>query len=59
MPKLRRLSGPDVVRILERFGFLIVSQRGSHVKLKRITETGEINRLVHQLYGLTRRRYGL
>jgi predicted RNA binding protein YcfA (HicA-like mRNA interferase family) len=41
MPKLRRLSGPDVVRILERFGFIIFSQRGSHVKLKRINETGE------------------
>ncbi len=41
MPKLRRLSGADVIRILERFGFMIFSQRGSHVKLKRATETGE------------------
>ena len=41
MPKLLRLSGPDVVRILERFGFDIFSQRGSHIKLKRITDIGE------------------
>ncbi|HFE63735.1 MAG TPA: type II toxin-antitoxin system HicA family toxin [Caldithrix sp.] len=41
MPKLRRLSGPDVVRILETFGFKIFSQRGSHIKLRRIIETGE------------------
>jgi len=41
MPKLRRLSGPDVVEIMERFGFAVFSQRGSHIKLKRISEIGE------------------
>ena len=41
MPKLRRLSGPGVIRVFERFGFLVFSQKGSHVKLKRITESGE------------------
>lgn len=41
MPKLLRLSGPDVVRILEGFGFKISPQRGSHIKLRRITGTGE------------------
>lgn len=41
MPKLRRLSGPDVVGILEKFGFKIFSQRGSHIKLRRITGGGE------------------
>ena len=30
MPKLRRLSGADVVRILEGFGFVVVRIRGSH-----------------------------
>ena len=35
MPKLRRLSGPEVVQILGRFGFEIHSQRGSHIKLRR------------------------
>jgi predicted RNA binding protein YcfA (HicA-like mRNA interferase family) len=35
MPKLRRLAGRDVLTILHGFGFLQVSQRGSHVKLVR------------------------
>lgn len=35
MPKLRVLSGKDVLRILTQFGFEIHSQRGSHVKLRR------------------------
>lgn len=33
--KLRRLSGHEVVSILSRFGFVEISQRGSHVKLGR------------------------
>jgi predicted RNA binding protein YcfA (HicA-like mRNA interferase family) len=40
MPRLRRLSGPDVVSILSEFGFRVVSQRGSHVKLGRQTPEG-------------------
>ena len=36
MPKLRVLSGKEVVKILSKFGFEVVSQRGSHVKLRRI-----------------------
>ena len=35
MPKLRRLSGAEIVAILGRFGFTIHSQRGSHIKLRR------------------------
>ena len=35
MPKLRRLAGRNVLTILHDFGFLQVSQRGSHVKLVR------------------------
>ena len=34
-PKLRRLSGSDVISILRSFGFEVVTQRGSHVKLRR------------------------
>lgn len=41
MPKLRRLSGAEVLRILEHFGFSIQAQRGSHVKLRRIGPAGE------------------
>ena len=43
MPKLRRLAGRDVLTILLGFGFLQVSQRGSHVKLVReIAETRQV-----------------
>lgn len=36
MPKLKNLSGKDVVKIFKDLGFLIAGQKGSHIKLKRI-----------------------
>ena len=41
MPKLRRLSGDEVIRILARFGFVARTQRGSHAKLRCVTALGE------------------
>ena len=35
MPKLKRLSGCDVLAIFVEFGFESFSQRGSHIKLPR------------------------
>ena len=35
MPELPNLSGAEVVRALERLGFVAVRQRGSHVMLRR------------------------
>ena len=40
MPKLRVLSGNEVVKILSKFGFDVVSQKGSHVKLRRVLPDG-------------------
>jgi predicted RNA binding protein YcfA (HicA-like mRNA interferase family) len=40
MPKLKVLSGAEVVRILSIFGFKVASQRGSHIKLRRIEAGG-------------------
>lgn len=40
MPRLRRLSGDDIVSILVRRGFFVHSQRGSHVELRRVTAKG-------------------
>ena len=40
MPRLKRLSGKDILIILERFGFVVISVRGSHSKLRR-THLGE------------------
>jgi len=37
-PKLRRLSGNEVIRIFESLGFDVISNRGSHAKLKRISD---------------------
>jgi predicted RNA binding protein YcfA (HicA-like mRNA interferase family) len=41
MPRLRRLSGTELIEILGLFGFEIYSQRGSHIKLRRITSDGK------------------
>jgi len=40
MPKLKSLTGEDVIKIFSRFGFEIASQRGSHAKLKRVLSDG-------------------
>lgn len=40
MPKLRRVSGEEAIRALERFGFTRIRQRGSHVILKKHTPEG-------------------
>lgn len=40
MPNLKVLSGDEVIAILGGFGFSIYSQRGSHVKLRRISAGG-------------------
>ena len=45
MPRLRRLSGDAVVAILIRMGFRVRSQRGSHVKLRRVTSTMTVQTL--------------
>ena len=40
MPRLRRLSGAELVRIFRGFGFTVHSQRGSHMKLRRTGAAG-------------------
>jgi len=49
-PKLKRLSGSEVVDIICTFGFERHSQRGSHVKLRRIGVTGEKQTLTIPLH---------
>ncbi|MDZ4799625.1 MAG: type II toxin-antitoxin system HicA family toxin [Bryobacteraceae bacterium] len=41
MPKLRTLSGSEVIALLGDFGFRPLSQRGSHVKVRRILDDGQ------------------
>jgi len=45
MRKLRRLSGTEVIAVLNRFGFAVHSQRGSHVKLRRTLPEGSVQTL--------------
>ena len=40
MGKLRLMSGQEVCAILERFGFVRVRQRGSHIIMQRAADGG-------------------
>ena len=43
MPKLKVLSGDDLIKIFLNFGFFIAFQKGSHIKLKRkVNSTSQI-----------------
>ena len=37
MPKIKALDSKEIIKILESFGFNVVSQKGSHIKLTRKT----------------------
>ena len=50
MPRLRTLSGRDVVRILSGFGFDVVAIRGSHAKLRRTLPDGASETLTVPLH---------
>ncbi len=39
--KLRVLSGKEVICIFASFGFSVTSQRGSHIKLRRIVDANK------------------
>ena len=41
MPKLPQVSGSDLVKLLQSLGYEVVRQRGSHIRLKKITALGE------------------
>ena len=44
MPRLRDISGKKLVGIFESFGFVVVGQKGSHIKMSRFS--GRIQTLV-------------
>ncbi len=35
--RLPQISGKELIKILNKFGFVVVRQRGSHVRLEKIT----------------------
>jgi predicted RNA binding protein YcfA (HicA-like mRNA interferase family) len=49
-PKLKVLSGQDVLKILKKFSFEVERQRGSHVKLHRISPSGDKQTLTIPLH---------
>jgi len=46
VPKLRRISGEDAIKRLEKLGFQRLRQRGSHVILKKHSSEGDIGCVV-------------
>ncbi len=40
--KLPVISGKEAIRALEKAGFIIVRQRGSHVRIKKVTSENAI-----------------
>ena len=50
MPKLKRLSGSEVITIFNKFGFAVQTQKGSHVKLRRVSQSGSHETLTIPLH---------
>jgi len=46
MSELKRLSGQETIKILKKYGFIQIRQKGSHVILKKITRDEEIGCVV-------------
>lgn len=40
--KLPQISGIELIKILKKFGFVVMRQRGSHIRLEKNTLTGTI-----------------
>ena len=47
MPRLPRLTGGELVRALQRLGWAIVVQRGSHLQLRHPDRGGRVTVPVH------------
>jgi predicted RNA binding protein YcfA (HicA-like mRNA interferase family) len=41
MPRLPQVSGRDLIRLLHALGYKTLRQRGSHVRLVKVTDIGE------------------
>lgn len=42
-PKLPQVSGQELVRFLEKLGYHVSRQKGSHIRLRKTTGVGEHN----------------
>lgn len=46
MSRLRVLSGGELVSLFQKLGFTVLGQKGSHVKVRRVSVSGEKQTLV-------------
>lgn len=46
MPKLPRMSGRELIRLLEQFGFIQIRQKGSHIVLRKTTNGNTLGTVV-------------
>lgn len=42
-PKLPQVSGEQIIKLLQNLEYKVIRQRGSHIRLRKITELGEHN----------------
>lgn len=42
-PKLPQVSGQELVRFLEKLGYHVIRQKGSHIRLRKTAGVGEHN----------------
>ena len=42
MPRLPQVTGAELVRALQKKGFVVTRQRGSHVQLRRVQPDGTV-----------------
>jgi len=43
MPRLPQVSGRDLVRLLASLGYEVIRQRGSHIRVRKVSVLGEHN----------------
>lgn len=48
MPKLPQISGWKVVKLLQKEGWGVVSQKGSHMKLSKDSDLGKVTVIIPQ-----------
>ena len=42
-PKLPQVSGQALVKFFEKLGYQVIRQKGSHIRLRKMTSVGEHN----------------
>lgn len=47
MPRMPRVTGAEVLRALRSLGWVVVTQRGSHVQLKHPDRRGRVTIPIH------------